>query len=127
MDFNWIEYLYLAQELLGELPADTVTDESKQRAAISRAYYAAFKTAYNFLYNNCGLTPTDYNKVHLWTSNELCNIPAKRKLGRDLDRLKDLRKKADYDTEWPVNLKSQGTVALIYAKRIISALSSPAP
>ncbi len=47
MSFNWMEYLDLAYELAGVPVARRAGQEAHQRAAISRAYYAVYKTALN--------------------------------------------------------------------------------
>ena len=47
MSFHWAEYLDLAYELAGVGVAHPAGAEAHQRAAISRAYYAAYKTALN--------------------------------------------------------------------------------
>lgn len=44
MNFNWLYYLVIAQELFGEA-AITVHKEANLRCSISRAYYAAFHHA----------------------------------------------------------------------------------
>ena len=48
MSFNWSEYLGLAQQLAGKAQI-SATRESRLRSAISRAYYAAFILARNYL------------------------------------------------------------------------------
>ena len=49
MSFDYIDYLYLAQELVGQTPPQAAQPEAKLRSAISRAYYAAFLKARAFL------------------------------------------------------------------------------
>ncbi len=48
MSFEWSEYLNVAQELI-EQAKKASYQEAKVRAAISRAYYAAFGAARNHL------------------------------------------------------------------------------
>src|SRR5437016_3350485 len=48
MSFNWAEYFNVAQEL-AEQAKSSAYQEAKVRAAISRAYYAAFGMARNHL------------------------------------------------------------------------------
>lgn len=125
MDFNWVEYLCLAEELLAKPLTGGRIFEAKLRTAISRAYYSAFGTASEFLQEKNGLTVPRKNP-HLFVSNQFCasNEKKKKKLGSNLDRLKDLRVKADYYKNWPVDLEKQGTIALTYAHKIISSLRS---
>ena len=47
--FDWEHYLNLAYELAGTSPPSVPDAEAKSRAAISRAYYAAFCHARNYL------------------------------------------------------------------------------
>jgi hypothetical protein len=48
MSFNWLQYLAHAQQLAGKAQIDA-TRESSLHSAISRAYYAAFILARNYL------------------------------------------------------------------------------
>lgn len=48
MAFNWSEYLEVARKLAG-IASMPHSDEANYRAAISRAYYAAFCTAVDYL------------------------------------------------------------------------------
>ena len=57
MSFDWSEYLTLAQELTSASTSSPI-QEAHLRAAVSRAYYAAFCKARNYLHNKDGyLTP----------------------------------------------------------------------
>lgn len=57
MAFDWVQYLVLARVLA------TNSVESSLRSAISRAYYAAFKTAEHYCEKN-GFPPVDTGKPH---------------------------------------------------------------
>ncbi len=57
MAFNWTQYLILARGL------GSHSEESALRSAISRAYYAAFKTAEHFCEKN-GFPPGDTGRPH---------------------------------------------------------------
>jgi uncharacterized protein (UPF0332 family) len=48
MMFDWSDYLDLANELAGDIASQT-TEEAKLRSSVSRAYYAAFCKARNYL------------------------------------------------------------------------------
>ena len=48
MTFDWSEYLKLAQELAGQT-VSPANEEAKLRSSVSRAYYAAFCKARNYL------------------------------------------------------------------------------
>src|SRR6266536_662971 len=61
MSFDWSEYLTLAQELTSASTSSPI-QEAHLRAAISRAYYAAFCKARNYLLNKDGyVTPRNTN------------------------------------------------------------------
>jgi hypothetical protein len=69
MDFNWREYFILAQELTGQAGA-SVGQEAKQRAALSRAYYAAFCQARNHLRDKEGHILPAGGQVHAYVRNQ---------------------------------------------------------
>jgi len=48
MNFDWIEYYQLSQELLGK--GGTASQEAKERSAISRSYYFVFHMALAYIY-----------------------------------------------------------------------------
>jgi hypothetical protein len=48
MTFDWSQYLQLSRELAGLEPTPA-SQEAKFRSAISRAYYAAFNTAVDYI------------------------------------------------------------------------------
>jgi uncharacterized protein (UPF0332 family) len=95
MTFNWLEYFHLAQELAGELDI-TSNQESKQRSAISRAYYAAYHYACFFLGAFVPLSHTSADHKTVCDFLAMHANRSLRKAGLDLDRLRDNRKKADY-------------------------------
>jgi len=49
MTFKWSDYLLLAKSLVNTQLTLSISNEARQRAAISRAYYAAFCTTRNYL------------------------------------------------------------------------------
>jgi len=55
MSFDWNEYYQLSRELAG-LATGIATEEAKMRSAISRAYYAAFCKARDYL-QQMGFSP----------------------------------------------------------------------
>lgn len=119
MSFDWSEYLNLAREL-----AQAMTDEAKMRSAISRAYYAAFIKARNFLQEREGLTIASENS-HQYLINQFKNSsdPARTKLGERLKRLRVYRNQADYDNSFP-RLAEKVQESLTLARRIISSLDN---
>ncbi len=121
MSFDWIDYLNLAKELAGQ-PTNPSTQDSKLRSAISRAYYAVFCKARNYLRDNkpevqITNTGTDHIIVWKWFRSQT-EIPLK-KIGEAGRRLKKDRRKADYDDTIP-NLSSLSEKGMIVATQIFS-------
>lgn len=91
--FDWNKYLNLAQRLSEE------TDEECKRSAISRAYYSAYCNARSFLNGKgLGLIPGKSNDHQAtWDAFDKLKIPDLEGISVIGDRLKQKRKKADYD------------------------------
>ncbi|HUS75829.1 MAG TPA: hypothetical protein VMY43_07450 [Methanothrix sp.] len=101
--FCWRHYLELAEDL-----ATHTTDEAKLRAAISRAYYAAFCNARNYMINNDHNSfPSGQKQYHKYLvqyykgeadGSKTDNIDGTREqIGKDLDSMRHDRRKVDYD------------------------------
>ncbi len=124
MSFNWADYLSLAEALF-KTPNTPGPDEASFRSAISRAYYAAFCNARNFARDREGLnlpqTAKDYQLViaHFQGSQD----PTRRKIARNLRRLRDHRNKADYeDSLTRPNALTQS--ALTLARNLLNSLKT---
>ena len=126
MSFNWSEYLNIARELAGQATASS-SDEAKKRCAISRAYYAAFCSARNYLRDK----DNDLNipvggDVHGYVRRQFKTSKDKvrREVGEDLARLAIKRKNADYEDIVPLrNLDDETYVALNWSQEVISDLA----
>ena len=126
MSFNWSEYLNIARELAGQATASS-SDEAKKRCAISRAYYAAFCSARNYLRDK----DNDLNipvggDVHGYVRRQFKTSKDKvrREVGEDLARLAIKRKNADYEDIVPLrNLGDETYVALNWSQEVISDLA----
>ena len=100
MSFNWAEYLSVAEELYGMLvsgpPAGT---EARQRAAVSRAYYAAYVLARNRLRDVDGIPiPTKGNPHTFVAASDTQDSDMRRaQIGIELGRLRVGRNRCDYD------------------------------
>src|SRR5262245_23556497 len=97
MAFSWHEYLVLARWLLAN-PPPGVSEEAVQRAAISRAYYAAFGHALNYAVAYLGFQPRDNENDHGRLRQHLKNRKRKR-VAECLGRLRDWRNPCDYENE----------------------------
>jgi len=125
MSFNWVDFLALADTLVRD-PSSPGPEEASLRSAISRAYYAAFCSARNFARDSENLalehTARDHQLVryHFQGASDRTH----RKIGLNLNRLRNNRNKADYDdtlVDRPVSL-AQSSVAV--ARNVLNALNS---
>ncbi|NOX63716.1 MAG: hypothetical protein GXP42_17465 [Chloroflexi bacterium] len=98
MSFDWTNYIRLAEAL--EREAGLFSDEEAcLRSAISRAYYGAFGLARDVAVSQDGLilsrSPKDHVRViaHFRRSSQ----KTRRRIGLDLDRLRRVRNRADYE------------------------------
>lgn len=123
MSFDWTEYFSLAQELTGQNPPFPSGQEAKSRAAISRAYYAAFCRSRNYLRDVEGIPISKGAAVHGQVKREFGNSQdnMRRSVGRNLDRLREKRNKADYDDAMP-SLSNDTILSMGLAKQVISGL-----
>lgn len=124
MSFDWVEYLDLAQELAGHAPIFT-SQEAKSRAAISRAYYAAFCKSRNHLRDADHRPVPRSAQAHTYVRKEFDQSADKvrKGLAKNLERLRIKRNAADCD-DAVVNLPSETTFALTLAQKVISDLST---
>ncbi len=127
--FDWCQYLVLARELNGE---DKIADkEAKLRSSISRAYYAAFCKARNYLINvEHDPVVTDCERrydcnIHSRVINAFKNDydGSRQQIGKDLFDLRTDRNKADYENKIR-NLEGLAKISADSAEEIISQIDS---
>jgi uncharacterized protein (UPF0332 family) len=89
--FDWTSYLVLARELAKR------PDEASRRTAVSRAYYAIFNKA-RLLLEGEGTVVSSTGRAHddIWRTLESAGR-GRRRLGAEGKRLREMRRKADYD------------------------------
>lgn len=97
MNFNWDDYLFLAQELA--TPTNLPNQEARLRSAISRAYYSAFCKARNFLRDEQRVQIPLTGEAHrlVWMHFKSRSGKTYKKIGENLRRLLNDRRCADYD------------------------------
>lgn len=124
MSFDWSEYLNVAKELAGTATTPAKR-EAKFRAAISRAYYAAFIKARNYLRDKEGYSIPTTSDAHGYVSQqfELSVDLVRKTLGENLVRLRIYRRQADYVDTFP-GLSGITRIALRLSEEVISELSS---
>ncbi len=100
MSFDWIQYLYLAEELRKESVSSSLSlSEARFRSAISRSYYAAFCGARNFLRDFRKEVIPSTPAAHRIVREIFENSINERELSvaADLERLRIDRNRVDYN------------------------------
>jgi uncharacterized protein (UPF0332 family) len=139
MSFDWKEFLSQAKELAENAKILSANNklkakEAAQRSAVSRAYYAVFHEAEDFLIRKKLLKTYSQEdepqartnshdrviKIFLDTGRN-AGLQPRRKIGEDLMRLKRSRVLADYSSEFPT-LETDIENLLEVAERVIVSL-----
>ena len=125
MSFDWVDFLTLADALERD-PNSPGPEEAALRSAISRAYYAAFCVARNFACERGEFTPTRTAQDHRLLKDHFRLSPSRirRKIGLDLDRLRDHRRSADYDDVLTSRSTSLAQSSIARARNVLDALDS---
>jgi len=107
MRFDWSGYFDLARELATVNTSDSAKIvEARLRSSISRAYYAAFCLARNYLRDDLGDRELSNPKqsdtnVHWYVILEFQTLGSRnkkmREIGLDLEKLREKRNMVDYD------------------------------
>ncbi len=115
---NGRDFLLVAARLAAE------TTEGDWRTAVSRAYYAAFHVIRHSL-SDLKFTVPRTDRAHQYLVYRLSNSgeAVVEQAGRDLDTLRRLRNRADYD-EIPTLTQPQAVAAVQLAGGIIQALDA---
>lgn len=115
---NWRDFLLLAARL-----ASGVT-EADWRTGVSRAYYAAFHTARR-LFTDLNFIVPRADRAHQYCVFRLSNSgeASVEQAGRDLDTLRRLRNRADYDDAPPLT-QAQALAAVQLAEGVIQQLDA---
>lgn len=124
MSFDWADYLRVARELVGT--AAPTHDEARLRAAISRAYYAAFNKCRFYLENvdYVKWSPDDRRRGgHEFVITQFAEHPdeTRQLIGDRLDRLRVQRVRADYRLIY-IDLHIEAPKAISTAQRILELL-----
>jgi uncharacterized protein (UPF0332 family) len=122
MSFDWSGYLDLAKELNDNSIANR---EAKQRSAVSRAYYAVFNLAKDYLEQVEGQSIPRTADAHRYVGDQfrISANPNRKAIARNLVRLRRFRNQADYAAGFPA-LASTATRSIDTAEEIIKALKS---
>ena len=121
MTFDWIHFIKLAEKLIED---EHNKDEAVYRTVISRSYYGAHHRARQFLESHFALqmdkTADDHGQV-IRALKRYRNDQQLRRSGRELERLCDDRRRADYDDSVCVE-KNVARANLARANDIINTL-----
>jgi uncharacterized protein (UPF0332 family) len=122
--FDWSQYLALADGLSRQ-PEAVGPEEASYRAAVSRAYYAAFCAARNYARDRDGAVVGGSVGDHLSIINHFRRSSEKdrRKIGVVLDTLRDRRNKADY-SDVLAGVAGEAHVSILEANEIFTLLRS---
>jgi uncharacterized protein (UPF0332 family) len=125
MSCDWTEFLTLA-EALQRTPNSPGPREASLRSAISRAYYAAFCVARNFGRDRREFAPTGTAQDHSLVKDHFrkSSDRTRRKIGIDLDRLRDYRNAADYEDVLGRRPESMAKSSVVIARNVLNALNS---
>lgn len=126
--FHWLDLLSLAETLQMQ-PNDSGFPEARLRTSASRAYYAAFHEAMTIAENEGYIRSNigdDHIKVpnHFRKTDRGDELKTRRKIGTELDRLRDLRRKADYEDILDRQPLSLAVHAIGSAKTIVKLLDT---
>ena len=121
MSFDWAKYLQLA-EILSE---DENAHEAVYRTAISRAYYAAFCMSRNFARDKKEIVPRGDAGDHNFVIDHFIKSPDMNRfrIGKALNRMRQIRNIADYDDENVENPAQLAKVEIARAKTVLKLLT----
>jgi uncharacterized protein (UPF0332 family) len=120
--FPWSEFSRLASWLVDE-GSRCPSEEAAHRSAISRAYYAAFRTALDWGERRKLLKPTGTGADHEAVIGTLRRqvSPVAKRTGVQLDRLRRQRARADYEAVF-LNVAREARAAVAEADSVLQQL-----
>lgn len=119
MTWNWQKYLELCVDLVSR------SDEAYQRTTISRAYYCAFHEATGYVERQYQTPISTADHTRIINALEQKRSPNDQPAAEGLKTLKRLRRKADYEADWRVNLAKTAEQAVSEAIRVLRLLKTP--
>jgi hypothetical protein len=116
--FDWREFLVLAKSLASH------PEESAQRSAISRAYFAAFGHAFDFALRYLRYVPRSDSDDH-GRLREHLKRSRRSGVSESLRKLRDWRNLADYTAKFEGDLAATAVKSLLEAQRVFDGLPQP--
>lgn len=125
MSFDWTEFLNLAEALLNS-PEVLGSREASLRSAVSRAYYAAHKSALNREASSGAYSPYGGGSDHMGLIKHFqkSTSRSKKAVGITLDRLRTNRAKADYDNVLRGDPARMARSSIKKAREILDAINA---
>jgi uncharacterized protein (UPF0332 family) len=122
--FDWLDYLTLARALVAHDQPAGASAESRLRCAASRAYYAVLNRAAGHLRDVGEDLPKDasYHDAVIDHFRE-CREHEWRRVGDWLEKLRENRRKADYE-EQEGNWSKKAEKSLVLSHQAIQALEA---
>jgi uncharacterized protein (UPF0332 family) len=122
MIFSWKDYYTLAGQLKQQA-VDSPQQEAFLRSAISRAYYASFCLARNYLCDSLGRKSAGIQDDHEFVKSQFRSLPGLdyQTVAENLRRLRGYRNQADYDDELP-GITNTAVMAMNMAGKVIETL-----
>jgi hypothetical protein len=128
MSFQWRDYLTVAAALI-QARNTFAPAEGRYRAAISRAYYAAYGAARNHARDHEGYSPVPTGRDHgLVAAHYLAGTTrTHHKIGRILERLLLERHRADYQDDFSQPLRPLAQLAIQESRQVFTLLQQLLP
>jgi hypothetical protein len=123
MSFPWVDYLKVAEALI-RARNTFAPPEARYRAAISRAYYAAYCAARNHARDHEGYSPVPSGRDHGLVAEHYLTGGSRthRKIGQTLQRLLLDRHRTDYDDDVNQPLRPLAQLAVQEAYQVFTLL-----
>jgi hypothetical protein len=116
--FDWGDYLVHADRV-----AQRWADEAAQRSAISRAYYAVYHRASQYVRaNGLVLASTKLRHQDVWRVIRSSDDLRRQDIGNRGDALKVVRIRADYDNPFPQDLEHSTRDGLLEALELMTMI-----
>ena len=122
--FDWKNFLKTA-EFMHKTVDEFPDREACYRTVVSRAYYAAFKLSVNYVSNkyNTKFFSNEHKEVQVFFKKKK-HDNAMTKIGSQLTRLHQDRKKADYDEDMNESAAMKAAKSLRTAQSIIEGIDA---
>lgn len=124
MAFVWAQYIKIAEELIAQGDSSLI-ESAYFRSSVSRAYYGAYCTARDIVEQTLGFSvPKGDSHTFVINKFKYSSGRVTRKVGEDLNRLHEKRRKVDYEASADID-STYAKTALEQAQGIFKLFSDP--